>query len=313
MRPLDIAFKELARTSLLELLRWLLPGSDLESVAELPSELPAPLRRVDLLVRRTVAGQAPELVVLACQAQRDPGLHASMLLRAALAHVHHGLPVRTVVLALTEAAAVSEEYVYGAHRQGVLVHAVEVRRLYQEGAEQVLRGGPEALLPLVPGMEPRGCSAEQVLQEVVERIAELAGGVEVRRLYVGWAATFATLRLSSQQVRVMVEQVARRRPWMLDALQDLPLLRDTYQEGLEKGRKEGLEKGLEKGRKEGLEKGLEQGLRDSLLLIYRDRFGGVPPRGVEGLSRVGDAARLQALFSLFLSGGAAEIEERLSG
>ncbi|MCS6911724.1 MAG: hypothetical protein NZ890_00610 [Myxococcota bacterium] len=307
MGQLDIAFKELARTSLVEILRWLMPGIRLESLAELPQELPATLRHVDLLVRTVAEGARAELVVLECQAQRDPQLHPNMLLRAALAHVHHGLPVRTLVLALTEEAALEEEYVYGRHRQGVLSHRVEVRRLYEEEADPVVQSGPEALLPLVPVMKPRDGDRRRLLTQVVARIAELPVSPERKKLYLGWAATFATLTLSRAQVRAIVEDAARRRHFMLNALQDLPLLRDTYQEGLEKGLEEGMKRGLEKG----LEKGLE-GLRASLMLVYENRFGSAPPFVHEALCKLTDLSQLQALFPLFLSGTSAEIREHLS-
>jgi hypothetical protein len=75
MGQLDIAFKELAKTSLLDLLRWLMPGIRLLSLAEMPQELPATLRHVDLMVKTIGEGDLAELLLLECQVQRD---HASV-------------------------------------------------------------------------------------------------------------------------------------------------------------------------------------------------------------------------------------------
>ena len=47
----DTTFKELAKTGLAELLRFLLPGLTFAELVELPQELPSTLRATDLLVR----------------------------------------------------------------------------------------------------------------------------------------------------------------------------------------------------------------------------------------------------------------------
>jgi hypothetical protein len=50
---------------------------------------------------------------------------------------------------------------------------------------------------------------------------------ERRRLLLTWASTFATLHLPAIQVKLIVNELPRRRPHMLHPLRDLPLLRDT--------------------------------------------------------------------------------------
>lgn len=54
-------------------------------------------------------------------------------------------------------------------------------------------------------------------------------------------------------------------------------LEEGIKKGLEKGKKEGLEqgikRGLEKGKKQGLEEGLARGLKEAILLAIQIKFG----------------------------------------
>src|SRR5438552_1576384 len=56
---------------------------------------------------------------------------------------------------------------------------------------------------------------------------------------VSWASTFATLHLRPFQVNLIINDLRRSRPSMLDPLRDLPLLRETYQEGVLDGESKG--------------------------------------------------------------------------
>ncbi len=82
---------------------------------------------------------------------------------------------------------------------------------------------------------------------------------------------------------------------MLNALEDLPLLRDTYQAGEEKG----------------IEKGVEQERRSNLVLIYEDRHGPMPPALREALGQITDPEALRGLFSVFLHGSPQQIANTL--
>ena len=142
----DVSVKEMLVHNFLALLRWLLPEVAVAHVLKLPVELPATARQVDLIVRVRFKAPKPghqpppdKIFILEFQAQRDPNLHRSMLLRAALAHALYGCKVQTIVLALTAAAAVPQAYVYGqGPDQQDLVHRVTVRRLFDESAEAAL-------------------------------------------------------------------------------------------------------------------------------------------------------------------------------
>lgn len=61
-----------------------------------------------------------------------------------------------------------------------------------------------------------------------------------------------------------------------------------------------------------LQRGL-QALRQSLVAIYRQRFGRVPARVEDALRRLTDPSRLETLVSIFLRGSAEEIGKVLLG
>ena len=118
-------------------------------------------------------------------------------------------------------------------------HGVEVRRLYEEPAEEGLsRGGP-AMWPLCCVMKPKDGDYERLLEEVLLRIGGLDVAVERRQQLLGWAGVFATLNLPAVQVKIIANQLLKRRAYMFQPLRDLPLLRETYQEGHQEGVTEG--------------------------------------------------------------------------
>ena len=85
-RLYDTSFKELVTHHFASLLPWLLPGVHGGEVVRLSEELPATLRRADLIVRSERDGMPPTLFMVECQCQQDADLPLDMLLRAALAH-----------------------------------------------------------------------------------------------------------------------------------------------------------------------------------------------------------------------------------
>jgi hypothetical protein len=60
-----------------------------------------------------------------------------------------------------------------------------------------------------------------------------------------------------------------------------------------------------------IQRGL-QALRNSLISIYRQRFGLVPGRVEDALRRLTDLARLETLVSVFLRGSADEIGQAVA-
>ena len=236
----DTSFKELVTHHFASLLPWLLPDVAGGEVVRLSEELPATLRRADLIIRSACDAASPTLFLIECQCQQDPDLPRDLLLRAALAHRQYRLPVSTVLLAFTPQAAIAAVHVFGGSGEAICRHFVRVRRIFDEPAEAALALDIEALLPLVTAMRPARGSRSALLADVLERIIERGSPDARRTLMLDQAATFATLHLSRLQVQGIVRQVAERRRYMLDPIRDFPWLRHGYEQGIEKG----IEKGM---------------------------------------------------------------------
>jgi hypothetical protein len=233
----DASFKEMFAHNFLALLRWLLPELSSAQVLKLPEELPVTARRADLMMRvrpkRGSAIRPPDLIVVfECQCQRDPTLHKALLLRAVLAHTLHGLPVKTIVLALSPRAVPPPGHVFGQGPDGEeLWHRVTVRRVFDESADDALASGVAELLPLVTAMRPRDGDPDRLLRRVVTQIVRQAASDDKRKIMLEQAATFATLRLPESQVSVIVHDVLRRNRYMLNPLRDFPYLRAGQGQG----------------------------------------------------------------------------------
>ncbi len=296
MGLIDTTFRELAKASFPDLLRYLLPDllSQGSEVVELPQELPATVRATDLLVKAVRDGIAHRLVILECQAGREPDLQRLMLLRASLATFYYGLPTSTLLLALTPQAAVPERLVFAYLDDEPLEYAVKVRRIYEESADLALLHAPPALLPLCPIMRPENGDRSALLEQVLLKIAQLDLPNERRERLLTWASTFATLHLTSVQVNLICNDLSRRRPYMLQPLRDLPLLRDTYNEGVADGET----------------KGKAEGKAESLLLLLEVRILPVTEEQRRRILSCQDVRRLDAWFMRALKG--ATIEEVLA-
>ncbi len=231
----DTSFKELVTHHFGALVPWLLPGVHGAEVVRLSEELPATARHADLILRCDREGSGSVLYLIECQCQFDAKLAADLLLRAALAHRQHGVPVETLLLAFTPQAVIPEDYTFGGRREGASRHSITVRRLFDESAEQTLAMGIDALLPWTCAMKPDDADSARLLSTVLDRIIERITPDAQRMWMLDQATTFATLRLSHQQVRRIVRQVAERRRFMLDPIRDFPWLRHGYEQGITEG------------------------------------------------------------------------------
>lgn len=270
-RIYDTSFKELVTHHFARLLPWLLPELRDGEVVRLSEELPATLRRADLIVRSESPGRPPALFVLECQCQQDADLPLDMLLRAALAHRQYRLPVETVLLAFTPQATVPDAYCFGGRGERTSRHFISVRRIYDEPAEAALAREIDELLPWVTAMRPADGDRAALLTTVLERIIDRVTPDAQRALLLDQAATFATLRLSPLRVQGIVRRVVERRRYMLDPIRDFPWLRHGYEQGIEKGIAAGMEKGIEKGIAAGKQQGLAAGLAQSVLFVLASR------------------------------------------
>jgi hypothetical protein len=239
----DISFKEMLARNFLAFLRWLLPDVEATQILKLPEELPATARRVDLITRvklKPRGSRAREVIVIfECQVQRDPALPRTMLLRAVLAHSVYRRAVRTIVLALSPAAVVPTDYIYGEGPDGeTLCHRVTVRRIFEESADDALGSDINELLPLVTTMRPGNSDRAALLHRVVARILARIPDAEGRTMMLEQTRNFAALHLSRSAIDGIVRDASRRHG-MLDPLRDFPYIRDSYRKGLRKGNAKG--------------------------------------------------------------------------
>ena len=72
--------------------------------------------------------------------------------------------------------------------------------------------------------------------------------------------------------------------------------KQVYDEGRDKGRKEGREEGLDVGRKEGLEEGLNN-MRKLLVMNLVNQFGNLTSDILEAVNAIKDFDYIQALFA----------------
>lgn len=300
----DTSFKEMFAQNFLALLRWLLPEVASAEVLKLPEELPLTARRADLILRVALQRAPPArrksdlIIIFECQCQRDVGLHQAMLLRAAIAHTLHGLPVKSVVLALSPRAVLDVDHVFGQGPRGEpLRHSVTVRRVFEECAEDALASGIAELLPLVAAMQPRDGDHAALLRRVVTDILSRVASDELRKIMLGQAATFATLRLPPEKVNGIVSEVVRRNRHMLDPLRDFPFIRWSFRKGVAAGMTKGMTQGMAVGRADGMAKGKAE----SVLALLVGRGLRVSPTLRKKILACTDQAQLDRWFQTALT------------
>jgi predicted transposase YdaD len=263
MPQTDITFKELFGRDVQPLLGLLLPdGLGPLQVVELNPELPATLRRVDLLVRGVcrVVPQGPScdrLIAIDWQVQDDPELPATLFLRVALAFYKYRVRVTTLLLAATRAAAsINTRLVFAEDDRGEREHDVLLIKLYEQDAERALaRDQPELWVLAAAMVAPAGDRAE-LLARVQERIAQAPGlSAERRQRLVDFATTFATLELTREAAEAFVAAAQQRSHRMLDLRQSgyaQMLIAEGKAEGEAKGKAEGEAKGKAEGKAEAI-------------------------------------------------------------
>ena len=240
----DTTFKELAKTGLAELLRFLLPGLNFAELVELPQELPSTLRATDLLVRVTGHPKGPRLGMVECQVGHDSRLPSLLHLRSALAGHAYDQPVQVVVLALTAAAVPPGSHHFGFYDEEEQRHRFTIRRLYEEPAEPALLQAQTAVLPLCAVMEPGDGDRAALLERILLRLAAADLSKDRRTFLLQAATNFAALYLPKTQVTLITEDLVRRHKLMLQPLRDFPFVRDAYDNGRTDGKAEGLATGL---------------------------------------------------------------------
>jgi hypothetical protein len=227
MPPTDITFKELFGRDVQPLLALLLPdGAGPLEVVELNPELPATLRRVDLLVRGVCRVTPEELacdrvIALDWQVQPDSDLPVTMFLRAALAFHKYRLLVTTVLLAATHAAAALDtRLIWAANHRQKMEHDVIIVKLYEQDAERALATQQPELWILAAAMAPSDGDRVGLLARVRYKIEQVPGlSAEHRQRLLDYATLFATLEMKQADADAMIEAAAQRSQLMLDLRQ----------------------------------------------------------------------------------------------
>jgi predicted transposase YdaD len=315
MPQTDITFKELFGKDLQPLLELLLPeGIGPLQVVELNPELPATLRRVDLLVRGVcrVVPNGPmcdRLLALDWQVQYDSELPATMVLRMALAFFKYRVRVTTLLLAATRAASsIDTRLVVAEHARGELEHDVLLIKLFEQDAERALARETPELWVLATVMLPAGGDRAELLARVQDRIAKAPElSAETRQRLVDFAVTFATLELDKEAAQALVTVAQRRSQRMLDLRQS-----GYAQMLLAEGEAKGEAKGKAEGRVEGEAKGEAKGLAEAISAILEARRIPLSQATRTKMLACSNLDLLKQWLTLAIGGHDAELQEQVS-
>ena len=268
----DIASKRLVEIGKEAILRWFL-GIEVES-AELIEELPketVSLRRSDfpLLVRDKEGGE--RIVLMEFQTRWEPELPLRILEYFARFKLKYRLPVFPVVLLFKRYGGVEEVY-----EDETVRMRLQVVRMWEIDGRELIESGEVALYPFVP---LTSCEDEDVM-EADRRIYSSDLERSVKSDLLTALAIFAGLR-SEDLMRKLFE---RRRDIMIES--------PAY----ELIKREGFEEGFEKGKREGIQLGMLEEARDMLLNVLEERFGVVPVRIVEAVKGINEREVLRGLL-----------------
>lgn len=209
----------------------------------------------------------PWLLHVEFQAQWDGELPRRLMAYHAILAEKHRLPVATVVVLLApdaNASAVTGRYVTAPPFGPGSEFGYTVVRVWQVPADQLL-GGPLALVPLAPiAADP----VSDVLPRALDRVHAEAGPDEDQML----AAVAFLLQLRYGQMTM--RELLRERP----EIREYAAFQMFLEEGLEKGRAEGLARS-----------------RATLLRQGRKKFGDPTPEQEAAVAAVADTDRLDAL------------------
>jgi predicted transposase YdaD len=276
-------------------------------VIELNPELPATLRRIDLLLRGvcrvTAAGPSCErLLALDWQVQPDPELPATLFLRAALAYFKYRVRVTTLLLAATQAAAAaSTRLVWAEHERGEIEHDVLVFRLFEQDAERALAQTQPELWVLAAAMVPADGDRAALLARVQDRLMQFPGlSRESRERLLDFATTFATLEMSKAAATAFVQAAKRRSQTMLD------LRQSGYAQML-------LSEGEAKGEARGEAKGEARGQAKAILAILEARQTTLNDTLRQKILQCDDLGLLQQWLMLAIDGRDAELRQQVRG
>lgn len=290
MPPVDNPLKLLIYNFSHIFAEWLL-GQPVHQVQPLNIELPASTSRADLLFKVIQADGQMVLLHIEQQGRSSQPLmpwrmleYMTRLVLRELSDQVPGVSVRlhNVVIYTGNGAGLNDNGRYeiqGLDGTPRLSWRYEPLRLWQMQAEELLRLGQPAFLPLIG--QTRLEEPEQILPAVLAEIRRVVDETERGRLL-----TALTSLMRSEEVLEMIEKMIDD---VEDPLLDTPYLRRIRQQGREEGWVEGITKGREEGLTEGLARGKEAGLTEG-------RETGL----MEGLARGKEAGVIEGLREAIL-------------
>ncbi len=175
----------------------------------------------------------------------------------------------------------NKEIVGAYHREfmGQQAHQdLQVIKLWELEADQVLAFNNPALLPFVPLMQ--GGNTEAMVRKCAERIRQEAQATELEAIL----AVFAGYVLDVE----LIKQILR---WEMQIVQESPIIQELQQEWMEKGREE--------GKREATLEGLHQTLTirfDIVLEEFDERFEPLDLKSLKELSEVALTAQTLTKF-----------------
>ncbi len=109
-------------------------------------------------------------------------------------------------------------------------------------------------------------------------------------------------------IEKMCEFVLQKNPLQREELMDKlkgeiakpveEVMLSTYDQLINEGIEIGIEKGIEKGRQEGIEKGRKEGKIEMLFDALKVKFGKVPKKLADSISKISESDRLQELHAI---------------
>lgn len=219
----------------------------------------------------------PWLLHVEIQSSRDPSIPSRMLQYNSLLHLRHKFPVDSVLILLVPRADLDD--LTGRYQSsGPLGPAWQFRysvlRIWKLDVEALLRG-PPAMLTLAPIAKVSERDVPRILRGVVERLKHEPPD-EANRLFTA-LGVFLQLRYQAMTAEELIE--------MMPEAKELPVFKKWIEEGIAKGRSQGL----------------VIGTRNTILKMGKKKFGRLSRKVEAALNTIDNQAQLEALSERLLA------------
>ncbi len=286
-KPYDVTTKDLLQRDPLSWMTYfrLTATGPVEAIAADVSTVPA---ETDQVYR--VGGGGPHLVHIEIQSRRDSRLARRLWRYNALLDLTYNLRVRTIAVLLRPEA--DSRKLTGIldlrlpDQDRVATFYYRVIRAWEQPVEPLLSGAL-ATLPMAPLADVPLGDVPYILERIDSRLTDEAPPADAARIMTS-ALTLAGMRLGRDEVRALGKRLRT-----MNILKDSSFYRVILEEGMEKGRKEGLEQGQRRGRIEEVQK--------VLFRLGRVRFGRLDRKSRAAIEEIDDLDRLEHLSERLLT------------